>query len=297
MFERGRDVYNLRCYFCHGYAGDAKTVAATYLTPPPRDFSQTDPNVLSEDDMIRAVRDGRLGSAMMAFSNTISADDIRAVVLFVRTEFMQGGARNTRYHTADNGWPDHERKYGLAFPFATGAVDYRTPAEQLDANAQAGRKLFMTACITCHERASATTSDVTLNAKAVSYPRGDFVPGQHTAVDSNTGASPYARHDAKPALDADDPRVVHGEQLYQANCAFCHAADGTGKNWIGSFLQPHPRDLTASALHQRLSEAQLRDVIAQGLPGTTMPAWRGVLSDDEIAAVAVYVRSVLGRYH
>ncbi len=37
--EQGRAVYNFRCYFCHGYSGDAKTLAATYLQPPPRDFS------------------------------------------------------------------------------------------------------------------------------------------------------------------------------------------------------------------------------------------------------------------
>ena len=29
--ERGRAIYNFRCYFCHGYSGDARTLAATYL--------------------------------------------------------------------------------------------------------------------------------------------------------------------------------------------------------------------------------------------------------------------------
>ena len=37
--ERGRAIYNFRCYFCHGYAGDARTLAAGMLSPSPRDFT------------------------------------------------------------------------------------------------------------------------------------------------------------------------------------------------------------------------------------------------------------------
>lgn len=292
--ERGRDIYNLRCYFCHGYAGDAQTVAATYLNPPPRDFTRADAATLSQADMLHAVRAGRPGTAMMAFEQVLSSDEIAAVVEFVRAAFMQGAARNTRYHTADNGWPEHERKYGLAFAFALGTLDYRTSPDELDASAQAGRKLFMSACITCHERAAASEDPLVLNAKAVSYPRGDFVPGQHAQVDSTSGASPYGRHDRKPSVNTTDKMVLQGERIYQTNCAFCHAPDGSGKNWIGSFLQPHPRDLTAPELHQRLTEEQLQQVIADGLPNTTMPAWKHVLTPNEIASVARYARVVLG---
>ena len=32
--ETGRAIYNFRCYFCHGYSGDAQTLAARYLSPP-----------------------------------------------------------------------------------------------------------------------------------------------------------------------------------------------------------------------------------------------------------------------
>ncbi len=37
--KRERAIYNFRCYFCHGYSGDAKTLASTYLKPQPRDFT------------------------------------------------------------------------------------------------------------------------------------------------------------------------------------------------------------------------------------------------------------------
>ena len=57
--EAGRAIYNYRCYFCHGYSGDARTLASTYLTPPPRDFTRSAPEALARDTMLRAVTGGR----------------------------------------------------------------------------------------------------------------------------------------------------------------------------------------------------------------------------------------------
>ena len=79
-----------------------------------------------------------------------------------------------------------------------------------------------------------------------------------------------------------------GEQLFQANCAFCHGADGTGKNWIGQFMEPKARDLTAYSAAQ-MPPARLKRVIREGLPGTSMPAWKSVLSDKEIKAIIAYI--------
>ena len=31
----GRAIYNFRCYFCHGYSGNARTVAASQPGSPP----------------------------------------------------------------------------------------------------------------------------------------------------------------------------------------------------------------------------------------------------------------------
>ena len=44
-----------------------------------------------------------------------------AYLAFVESEFVRAKARNTAYHTAGNGWPDHAR-YAAAFPFVTGAL-------------------------------------------------------------------------------------------------------------------------------------------------------------------------------
>jgi cytochrome c oxidase cbb3-type subunit 3 len=284
--EHGRKIYNFRCYYCHGYAGDARTLAATYLEPRPRDFTATAPEALPRERMLDAVAKGRPGTAMKGFATVLSPAEIALVVDFVRREFMVEKARNTRYHTAANGWPDHER-HAAAFPFALGELALDTPWEQLTPEQQAGKRLFLRTCITCHDRARVTDEGRHWDARPLSYPRNRYLPGE--PVDATAGASPYAKHEIAPKIEGLTREERRGEKLFQDNCAFCHAADGTGRNWIGSFLQPHPRDLTDPANMAAMSRGRLREVIRHGLPGTSMPAWKSVLEPAEIEAVIAYV--------
>ena len=148
--EEGRRIYNFRCYYCHGYSGDAKTLASSFLEPAPRDFTRA--AGLDARRAARAVRDGIAGTAMKSFASTLSERETGLVARFVVAEFVVARAPNTRYHTAANGWPDHAR-YTAAFPFATGALALDLPEARLSEAEQAGRRLFMGACISCHDRA------------------------------------------------------------------------------------------------------------------------------------------------
>jgi cytochrome c oxidase cbb3-type subunit III len=114
-------------------------------------------------------------------------------------------------------------------------------------------------------------------------------------VDAVSSATPYHLHDQAPALTHPDRQLLRGQQLFQRNCAFCHAADGTARNWIGSFLEPHPRDLTADASMASMTRSRLTAVVRDGLPSTSMPAWKTVLSQADIAAVVAYVDRALHR--
>ena len=127
--EQGRAIYNFRCYFCHGYSGDAKTLASSYLQPPPRDFTASR---LSTAQIADALRHGRAGTAMKSFSSVLREDEIQLLAAFVHREFVQDRARNSAYHTAANGWPGHER-HAAAFPFARGEIALDAPAESLSA--------------------------------------------------------------------------------------------------------------------------------------------------------------------
>jgi cytochrome c oxidase cbb3-type subunit III len=284
--ERGREVYNYRCYFCHGYSGDAKTLAATYLTPPPRNFTRS---TLQPGQIEQVLRQGRAGTAMKSFVGVISKDEISAVAAFVAREFVQDKAPNTTYHTAANGWPGHQRHAG-AFPFARGEIPLDTPLQQLDEPQRAGRQLFVTACISCHDRARVLDEGPVWSARPVSYPRMGFVPGQPNLppVDAVSSASVYAKHEVVPQLPGLTPHQQRGQALFQANCSFCHGGDGTGKNWIGQFMEPKARDLTQYT-PQSMPLPLLKQRIREGLPGTSMPAWQHVLKPAEVDAVAAYV--------
>jgi cytochrome c oxidase cbb3-type subunit III len=288
--EAGRSVYNARCYFCHGYAGDAKTLAATFLAPPPRDFVAATEASLPLERIVAAVRDGRRGTAMQPYRGVLSEAEINAVAAFVARRFVRDKAPNTAYHTAANGWPDHQR-FAAAFPFARGEMAIGADPQSLSADLQQGRRLFLSSCVSCHDRAHVQEDGPAWSARPVSYPRMGFVPGAAPppAVDALSGASVYARHDVPLRIEGLTALQRRGEALFLANCAFCHGADGSGKNWIGRFIEPKARDLT-SLTRRQMPEARLQRVIRDGLAGTSMPAWRSVLSPAEIKAAAAYVR-------
>ena len=244
--------------------------------------------------MIAAVTRGRPGTAMKPFATVLDAAQIEAVVDFVQHSFVEHKQVNTYYHIPENGWPDHER-YRDAFPFALGEIALDTRDEDLTADQLRGKQLFMSACITCHDRAHLNDDRTLWSPRAVSYPRAGYSHRAGGRIDGETGATPYARHDRPPVLADADGRERRGERIFQQNCAFCHAADGTGRNWIGSFLQPPPRDLTDAGAMAGMDGARLRSAISRGVPGTAMSAWGTVLSADEIDAVAAYVERAFMR--
>lgn len=287
--ERGRQIYNFRCYFCHGYSGDAKTLAATYLNPPPRDFTRT---ALTTEQIGAAVREGRSGTAMKSFRGILNDADVDALAGFVVQEFVRDKAANTAYHTAENGWPDHSR-FVAAFPFARGEIALDAPVEGLDPEQRGGRELFLGSCISCHDRARVIDEGPAWSARPLSYPRMGFVPGQPNTppVDAVSSASVYAKHEVVPKVAGLTASEQRGQHLFQANCAFCHGADGTGKNWIGQFMEPKARDLTQYTRHS-LPTPRLQQVVRDGLEGTSMPAWKHVLAPAEVEAVAAYVSRV-----
>jgi cytochrome c oxidase cbb3-type subunit 3 len=306
--ELGRRIYNFRCYYCHGYSGNAHTLAATFLNPKPVDFTSISPNSLSRERMLQDIQSGRPGTAMMSFASVLQPNEIAAVADFVRQEFMVAKAENTRYHTEANGWFNHAR-YISSYPFALGEIPLDTPWEQLTPEQAEGKRLFMTSCVSCHDRGRENNDDIHWESRAVSYPRNQFSPGDNLdtknnstlanknslaandspSVDATTSATPYVLHDRPPQLSGLTATEARGEKLFQQNCAFCHAADGTARNWIGSFMEPHPRDLTKSPVMDSMTRTRLRTVIHDGLTGTSMPAWKSVLSEQQIEDVIAYV--------
>jgi cytochrome c oxidase cbb3-type subunit 3 len=285
----GEAVYRYYCYQCHGYAGNARTLAGRNLSPPPRDFTSVTPARLPVESIVDTVLKGRPGTAMVSFATVLDEQQVLDVARYIHRSFMSDGKLTAKYHSAENGWTDHER-YAAAFPFVEGAIGVDAPWESLTAEQQRGRKLYELACVSCHDQPHSGGNDgPTWELRAVSYPRRHFSHREDNA-DLISAASPYAVHDVAPDSDGFSELALAGRALYEENCAFCHASDGTGRNWIGSFLEPRPRDFTDPEFRLIHDTAALEQRILVGIPGTSMPAWRDVLGPAEIDAIIAYVR-------
>lgn len=285
----GEAIYRFYCYQCHGYAGDAATLARANLSPPPRDFTSVGRDELPLERIVHTVLNGREGTAMVSFASVLDEREARAVAEYIQRSFMSEDRIDARYHSPENGWTDHER-YADAFPYIDGSIALDTPWESLDEEQRRGRRLYESACVSCHDQPNTGTGDdPEWELRAVSYPRDHF-SHREPNHDLISGASPYAQHDIPPDASGLSPLALAGRPLYQDNCAFCHAADGTGRNWIGSFLEPRPRDFTDPAFRLREDVNAMQQRILHGIPGTSMPAWKDVLGAGDIDAIVAYIR-------
>ena len=80
--------------------------------------------------------------------------------------------------------------------------------------------------------------------------------------------------------------AAEGDAVFKARCTACHGSDGKGKTAIGT------PDFTSAKTLSGMSDGDVIDTITNGRKGTIMPAWKGKLSDEEITAVAAYLRSL-----
>ncbi len=84
--------------------------------------------------------------------------------------------------------------------------------------------------------------------------------------------------------------VEAGKRLYRAHCAVCHGPEGRGDGPAALSLTPRPADLRRTA---RMPDALLFSRITEGLPGTAMPAFRDVLTEEERWHVVNYLRRLV----
>lgn len=292
-FADGKSIYRFYCYQCHAYSGNARTLSSTYLDPQPRDFTAETHESLPVERMLDAVRSGRPGTAMVNFDAVLTEPQITMVVAYIREELVGNPDSADIYHSPENGWENHEQ-YRAAFPFVDGTIPLGTPPAELSDAQRAGRRLYQNACVSCHDQPHSGGSLVTWETRAVSFPREHY-SHREPPLDMVSTASPYARHEIPVVPENMTKQQSRGMRLYQDNCAFCHAPDGTAKNWIGSFLEPRPRDFTSADFTLHEAPRAFRELVKHGIPNTSMPAWRHVLSDEEIDAIVSYIGLAFGR--
>ena len=85
------------------------------------------------------------------------------------------------------------------------------------------------------------------------------------------------------------PTFKSGEETYKGLCARCHGDKGDGKGVTYVYLDPAPRDLTKASFMNSKPEERFLASLKQGVPGTSMPPWEHVLSDQQRKEVLDYV--------
>jgi DMSO reductase family type II enzyme heme b subunit len=88
--------------------------------------------------------------------------------------------------------------------------------------------------------------------------------------------------------------------IYEKKCLLCHGEKGDGNGPAAPLLDPKPRDFTkgkykirTSASGQPPTDSDLFGIISDGMPGTSMPAWK-VLSEKDRWNLVAYVKSFAG---
>ncbi len=104
------------------------------------------------------------------------------------------------------------------------------------------------------------------------------------------------RHGAGTSATTEVPQ---GRALYDAHCAVCHGPTGKGDGPGASVVRQPMRDFSDAVAMREVNDRFLSDMIKKGSSqfgrSNAMPAWGMKLSDEEIRAVVVYIRSLASR--
>lgn len=121
---------------------------------------------------------------------------------------------------------------------------------------------------------------------------GDFGLATHVA---NAARQPgiAAAAAEQTAAAVDDP-VTAGASVYNSNCQSCHQGTGAGVAGVfppvvgSEWVTGAPETVVRVLLHGLHGPVEVAGTTYDG----AMPAWKDVLKDEEIAAVATYIRQL-----
>ena len=96
-------------------------------------------------------------------------------------------------------------------------------------------------------------------------------------------------------LRATSQNIADGREMFSRYCFACHGFDGqgTGVPFFETVSPPIPS--LASANVQAYSDGQIHWIIKNGLWPSGMPASEGILEDDEMWSLVLYIRHLPAR--
>ena len=101
-----------------------------------------------------------------------------------------------------------------------------------------------------------------------------------------------------PRLSSQAPQQTQGQRVYDRWCSECHGSEGRGDGSAAAYMFPRPRDFTGAVYQIRSTasgsiptDADIRRVIDEGMPGTAMPGWAEVLSESDRDALVEHLKT------
>lgn len=312
--------YAAFCADCHGAqgGGDGKAVASFGRAVP--DFRTPQAVVLySLERMTRGLTAGHAEPTRAGWESKLSQQEVANVIAYMREAFMlpaptvdasAGRAIYARTCSVCHG----DRGNGASW--AQNSLN-PSPRDFTAPKAKELSRRHMINTVTYGSPSSAMKGFAVQMSRAeiaavVDYIRSTFVFPQgipaddgipkvenrgHAGHDAGGGADRHAAHGhatgpADMSLPMPDGLVADagwGKAFFDKNCAVCHGAKGDGQGPRAYFIQPKPANFLTPESREEFNRPNLVQRIADGSPGSEMPAWSKVLSRQEIANVAEYV--------
>ena len=300
--SEGTDLYAQNCVACHGAAGEG---LAAY---PPLDSAGV--QGMEMDDLFRVVERGRYNTAMAAYGMAEGGifTDMQITSLVT---LLQAGSWDAVAARVDELGLTPPPLAVVEVPPETLALAAELPSGESLAS---GLTLYAANCAACHGAngegsaiaPALNTPDLRARLADADLARiiNQGVPGTLMASwdralsDAQTAdlVALVRRWDELAAagvqlpviqaapVDLSPEAVAAGQRLYDLLCAQCH-----GSQAYGTVLAPA---LNNQTFLSKTPDSAIQQIIALGVAGTKMPAWRGYLSEADIAALTAYLRSL-----
>ncbi len=303
----GKARYTAFCQLCHGDPKKAPGPVGRFFKPPPPGLAAVTP-ALSDGQIYQAVTAGfgrmpALASRLMPYDRWNVVNYLRSVA--PSTQPSPGPAPSNATLRAVNLFATNcAQCHGATAEgaFAPGLrpssfVTHATDAQVSEVvhYGRKGRGMPAFAGVLT----DAQISDLVALLKRLQTPEGQNLLQQGTSrstttttppATTTTTLSPTTTTTVGPtttttggATTTTTADLTAAKRVFDANCQGCHGPDGAGGG-IGPQLHPNP------AL-AGMTDAQITTIIENGFPGTAMPAWKGRLTDQEIAGLVALLKS------
>ena len=309
--EPAEALYKRHCSVCHGDRGSGNSRADTNLIPPPRDFNAA--ANLTREQMINVVTNGKPGTAMVSWKTRFSENEISSVVDYIRGRFMLVAldprialGRGVYGHFCQVCHGD--RGQGVQSDEMTGTPpDLTVPKNQTTLTRE---RMIASVTKGRHGSVKAGFADrITAEniGAVVDYIRLVMIPSlpkspSDKQVPAIAQATPGAKTPASqlPTAPTESdmslplPKKLKGnaqlgKQFFMANCATCHGIEGDAQGPRAYFINPKVRNFKDDYSRVTLNRPRIFLSVSDGRPGTEMPAWGKVLTEQEIANITEFV--------